>query len=181
MTQNTITKPNYEKTFLKILIAEVNWLLVYWNVSKRYNNKFIKLYGEDFFSKTKEILIVKNLNNNTEEIIEIKEPTNNYYIKFNYSDSIYQVKLKRIGKEDNKDYGYELKSNKIHSPNVKIRIKEYAPEKIKFKNIKTGEETSETQYYNSKVFSKEDIEKLYDNTMRPSWDAYKRENGYKEK
>ena len=181
MENNSIIKADYNETLLKILIAEVNWLLAYWNISKEYNDRFIDKYGEDFFEKTKEILKIKNLNNNTEEIIEIKEPTNNYYIKFNYSDSIYQVELLRVGKENNEDYGYRLVSNKIHSPNIKILTNDYSKEKIKFKNIKTGEEDSKTHFYSPNNFLKEDVEKLYENTMKPAWNSYKKENGYKEK
>ena len=134
MQECNIIKANYQETFIRVLIAEVNWLLSYWSISNEYNNKFIERYGEDFFEKTKEILKIKNLSNNTEEIIEIKEPTNNYYIKFNYSDSIYQVELIRIGKENDEDYGYKIESNKIHSPNIKIRINDYDKSKIKYKN-----------------------------------------------
>lgn len=181
MEQNAIIKANYKETFLQVIIAEVNWLLAYWNISPEYNNTFIKKYGSDFFERTKEILKIKNLSNNTEELIEIKEPTNNYYIKFNYSDSIYQVQLLRIGKEDHKDYGYILESNEIHSPNIKILLNEYSDENIKFKNIKTGKECKNTKFYNSTSFSKQDIENLYENTMKPAWNLYKQENGYKEK
>lgn len=181
MEENFIIKANYNETMLKIIIAEVNWLLAYWSISKEYNDKFTEKYGEDFFKKTKEILIVKNLSNNTEESIEIKEPTNNYYIKFNYSDSIYQVELLRVGKENNEDYGYKIESNKIHSPNIKILIDDYSKDKIKFKNVKKGEECKKTRFYNPDEFTKKDIERLYNDTMRPAWNAYKVENGYKEK
>lgn len=179
--EEKIKKSEYNETTIKIIIAEVNWLLVYWSISKEYNDFFLKKYGNDFFKKTKEVLKVKNLTNNTEEVIEIKEPTNNYYVKFNYSDSIYQVELLRIGKNDEVDYGYRLISNKVHSPNIKIRIDDYSEDKIKFRNIKTGEESSKSKFYKKGTFSKEDIAKLYDETMRPAWNAYKGENGYKEK
>lgn len=179
--QLKVIKANYNDTLLRILIVEVNWLLAYWNISEEYNDKFFKKYGMDFFKNTKEILKVKNLSNNTEEIIEVKNPTNNYYIMFNYSDSNYQVELLRVGREDERDYGYKLMSNTIHSPNIKIRIDDYAEEKIKFTNVKTGEELEETNFYKRDTFSKEDIAKLYDDTMRPAWNAYKKENGYKEK
>lgn len=125
MEESRIIKAEYNETMIKILIVEVNWILAYWNISEEYNNQFKKKYGKDFFDKTKEVLKIKNLSNNTEEIIEIKEPTNNYYAKFNYSDSVYQVELMRIGKENNEDYGYKLESNKVHSPNIKIRINDY--------------------------------------------------------
>ena len=176
-----ITKAYYNETILNILIVEVNWLLAYWNISEEYNSEFVKKYGKDFFQNTKEILKVHNLSNNTEEIIEVKNPTNNYYIKFNYSDSIYQVELLRVGKDDERDYGYRLVSNKIHSPNVKILIDDYAVKKTKFINIKTGEKSEGTKFYKSDTFSKENIAKLYDDTMKPAWNAYKKENGYKEK
>ena len=181
MKETNIIKANYNETILKILIAEVNWLLAYWSISKEYNDTFLEKYGEDFFERTKEILKVKNLSNGTEETIEIKEPTNNYYIKFNYSDSIYQVELLRVGKEDNRDYGYKLESNKIHSPNIKILVDDYSKEKIKFKNVKTGKEDLKAKFYDDNSFSKEDIEKIYNDTIKPSWNAYKKENGYKEK
>lgn len=182
MNENVeIKKTKYNETILNILIVEVNWLLAYWNISGEYNNDFSKKYGNDFFEKTKEILKVKNLSKNTEEVIEINEPTNNYYIKFNYSDSIYQVELLRVGKDDKKDYGYRLVSNKIHSPNIKVRIDDYDEDKMKFRNVKTGEEKDETKFYKKTKFSKDDIVKLYDETMRPAWNDYKKENGYKEK
>lgn len=176
-----IIKAQYNETFIKIIIAEVNWLLAYWSTSKEYNDFFIEKYGNDFLEKTKEVLRVKNLSNNTEEVIEVKEPTNNYYIKFNYSDSIYQVELLRVRKEDNKDYGYKIESNIIHSPNIKVLINDYSRESIKFKNLKTGEEMAKTEFYNFENFSKQDIEKLYEDTMKPAWNIYKKENGYKEK
>ena len=166
---------------MNILIVEVNWLLAYWGIAKEYNESFVDKYGGNFFEQTKEFLKVKNLTNNTEEIIEIKESTNNYYIKFNYSDSIYQVELLRLGKDDGKDYGYRLVSNEIHSPNIKVRIDDYFEDKIKFRNVKAGEEEEETKFYKKTKFSKDDIVKLYDETMRPAWNAYKKENGYKEK
>ena len=181
MEKNTIIKAEYNETMIRIIIAEVNWLLAYWTISKEYNDAFLEKYGQDFLQKTKEVLRVKNLSNNTEEVIEMKEPTNNYYIKFNYSDSIYQVELLRIGKEDNKDYGYKIESNKIHSPNIKILINENANQDIKFRNIKTGEEKDKTEFYDGEIFSKQEIEKLYEDTMKPAWNVYKKENGYKEK
>lgn len=179
--EEKVLKANYDETILNILIVEVNWLVAYWSISKEYNNKFIKEYGEKFFEETKEILKIHNLSNNTEEIVELKENTDNYYAKFNYSDSIYQVELLRVGKENNEQYGYRLVSNKIHSPNIKILIDNYSPEEIKFRNINTLKETNKTNFLKEKDFSKNNIIRLYEDTMKPSWNAYKKENGYKEK
>lgn len=178
MDDNKIRTEKYNETMLNILIVEVNWLIAYWSISEEYNNRFIEKYGENFFEQTKEILRIRNLSNNTEEVIELNEKTNNYYVKFNYSDSVYQAELLRVGKENNQEYGYKLVSNKIHSPNVKILIDEYTPQKVSFKSIKTLEETEISQ---KQDFSIDDVRNLYEDTMKPSWNEYKKENGYKEK
>lgn len=174
-------KANYNETILRILISGIDRIFAYWSISEEYNNKFIKKYGEDFFQKTKEILILKNLRNGKEESIELKEHTNNYYIKFGYANSIYQVELLRIGISNNEDYGYKIISNKVVTPNIKVLLSSYNDEKIKFKNIKNGSECLETEYYKKSENTKRKIEKLYDEQIMPAWNEYKRENGYREK
>lgn len=181
MKEKNVVKAEYDETMIGILITEVNWLFIYWTISDEHNNVFVKKYGKDFFEKTKEVLTIKNLKNGKEEKIVIEEPTNNYYAKFNYSNSVYQVELSRVGKEDDKDYGYRIISNEIQSPNIKILIDDYSQDKIRFRNIKTGEKMTETKYYKLKENSKEDVKRLYDDIIKPTWDSYKNENGYKEK
>ena len=176
-----LKKIDYRENMIKILISNIDRIFAYWNISEDYNNEFKKKYGEDFFEKTKEVLILRNLRNNKDVIIEIEQPTNNYYIKFDYANSIYQVILTRIGKEDNKDYGYKLISNKIQSPNIKILINSYSTEKVKFKNVKDMSDLLETKYYKIGENKKIDIDKLYNKHIIPSWDEYKKENGYREK
>lgn len=176
-----IKKANYNQTILKILIAGIDTIFAYWNISEEYNEKFKKKYGEDFFEKTKEILTLKNLRNGKEEKIEVNGITNNYYIRFKYSNSIYQVELSRIGINDNKDYGYKIISNQVVTPNVKILLDNYDDKNIKFKNIKNNGEYSETKYYKKDKDNKDKIEKLYSEQIIPAWNDYKKENGYREK
>lgn len=181
MEKIKVKRAYYDESIIRILISGIDTILAYWNISEEYNNKFIKKYGEDFFEKTKEILILKNLRNSKEEIIEIKEPTNNYYIKFGCSNSIYQVELLRIGIGDDKEYGYKIVSNQVVTPNIKVLLSNYNDEKIRFKNIKNGNECKETKYYQKSENNKEKVEKLYEEQIMPVWNDYKKENGYREK
>lgn len=176
-----VKKANYNQTILKILISGIDTIFAYWSISEEYNKKFIKQYGKDFFEKTEEILILKNIRNGKEKIIKIKEPTNNYYIKFDYSNSIYQVELLRIGISNQKDYGYKLVSNQVVTPNMKVLLNNYNNQKIKFKNIKNGNECMETKYYQKSESNKDKIDKLYTEQIMPTWTEYKKENGYREK
>lgn len=175
MEELKIKNYKYNENILKILISGIDRILAVWNISEEYNNIFKTKYGDDFLNKTKEILILKNLSNHTEKRIELTEYTNNYYIKYDYSNAIYQVELIRIGVDDEVDYGYKFISNKVKTPTIKIGIDKYKPENIIFKDIKNGD-----RYKESKPKSKESIEKFYNEKIMPTWNEYKKENGYRE-
>ena len=164
---------NYDKTFLKVIVSGVDKVLAYWNITSEFDNEFKKKYGKDFLDKTKTILVLKN-NSVVEDTIELKEYTNNYYIKYRYSNAIYTVELKKVGIDDDKDYGYKLISNKIQTPLIKVGLEKYNPQNVNFKNVKTGEKVETPQ------IDKEIIEELYSNKIMPSWEAYKKENSYRE-
>ena len=174
MEELKIENYNYDKTFLKVIVSGVDKVLAYWNITPEFDNEFKKLYGEDFLEKTKTILVLKNVYSGVEDTIELKDYTNNYYIKYKYSNAIYTVELQKVGIDDNKDYGYKLVSNTIQTPLIKVGLNKYNPEDINFKNIKTGEKIEAPE------IEKEIIEELYDNKIMPSWEAYKKENGYRE-
>ena len=164
---------NYDKTFLKVIVSGVDKVLAYWNITPEFDNEFKRKFGEDFLNKTKTILVLKNYSG-VEDTIELKEYTNNYYIKYKYSNAIYTVELQKIGIDDDKDYGYKLISNKVQTPLIKVGLEKYNPEDVNFKNIKTGEKVETPE------FDKEIIEELYNNKIMPSWEDYKKENGYRE-
>lgn len=164
---------NYDKTFLKVIVSGVDKILTYWNITPEFDNELKKKYGEDFLQKTKTILVLKNYSG-VEDTIELKEYTNNYYIKYKYSNAIYTVELQKVGIDDDKDYGYKLVSNTIQTPLIKVGLNKYKQEDIKFKNIKTGEKIEAPK------IDKTIIEELYNNKIMPSWEAYKKENSYRE-
>ena len=175
-----IIKPRYTKTFLKLLISEINIVKAYWNIAEEYNKKYIEKYGEDFLKETKPVLKLLNLRTGTIENVNLEDGKNSCYIKINYANSYYQAELIRVGIEDNKDYGYRIVSNKVRSPNIKVLINRYDLSKIKFRNLFNGIESVNTDFYNPDNYKKEDINLLYEELIKPSWNQYKLENGYKE-
>lgn len=165
---------NYDRTFLKVIVSGVDKVLAYWNVTPEFDNEFKKKYGEDFLKKTKTVLVLKNSNSIVENRIELTDFTNNYYIQYKYSNAVYTVELQKIGIEDDRDYGYKIVSNKVKTPGLKVGINNYKQEDIIFKNIKNNEKVQ------SPRLDKSIIKELYDNKIMPSWNMYKKENGYRE-
>ena len=165
---------NYDETFLKIIVSGVDKILAYWNVNSEFDEVFKEKYGEDFLEKTKTILVLKSVSKGIEDIIELKDYTNNYYIKNKYSNAIYTVELQKVGIDDNKDYGYKIVSNRIKTPCIKIGLNQYMQKNIIFKNIKTGNEIEIPK------IDKENVDNLYSREIIPSWNRYKKENGYRE-
>ena len=51
----------YNQTVVKILAQTPTTLFVYWDISDVDRINFIEKYGEDFFNKTKPILLIHNL------------------------------------------------------------------------------------------------------------------------
>ena len=173
MNDLKIENYNYDKTFLKVIVSGIDKVLAYWNITSEFDNEFKEKFGDDFLQKTKTILVLKN-NSVVEDIIELKEYTNNYYIKYKYSNAIYTVELKKVGIDDDKDYGYKIISNTIQTPLIKVGLEKYRPEDLKLKNIKTGAEIE------SSKIDKKIIEELYEKKIMPSWEEYKKENSYRE-
>lgn len=169
-----IGKYNYKENFLKIMISSVDRILAYWNITEEFDNIFKQKYGEDFLKKTKTMLILKNMSTGVEDRIELTTYTNNYYIKYKYSNAVYMVELVKLGIEDEKDYGYKLVSNKIISPRITVGFKQFNKNNIKFKNIK------DDTFVDINVLEKEKIENLYSTQIIPAWSEYKAENGYRE-
>lgn len=178
--EDSIITPKYTETFLKIIISEINIIKAYWNISEEYNKKFTERYGKDFSKKTKPIIKLKNLRTGTIEDIDVDDNKKSCSIKINYANSEYQAEMIRVGINDNKDYGYSIISNKIKSPNIKILINRYDSSEIKFRDLLNGNESVSTDFYNPNNYKKEDINLLYEELIKPSWNLYKLENGYKE-
>ena len=135
----------YNETIVKILYQTPNILFVYWDISDNDREKFIKQYGEHFFSNTKPILKIFNLTKNYNFEVEINDFANSWYINVNDADCEYKVELARktINYEENlnTDYIYVSSSNDIELPNDHILLDEL-PNKIKFRNVKTNNITT---------------------------------------
>ena len=132
----------YGNTVVKLLAQTPNTLFVYWEVSENDIDSFKKLYGNDFFSKTKPILIVHNLTLDKTYEVEINDFANCWYLNTEDSNCKFDIELGRKfydnSSEDNSDvdYLYIATSNNLQSPNDHIlfeKIKEF----VVFRNIST--------------------------------------------
>lgn len=135
----------YNQTIIKVLAQNPNTLFVYWDISDVDIENFEKQYGNDFFTKTKPVLVVHNLTDNYTFEIDINDFANNWYINVNDTKCKYLVELgRRPIKNDFIDtpinYLNIAFSNTIEIPNDHILFfKEN--DKIYFKNIKTNKIT----------------------------------------
>ena len=120
----------YGHTVVRLLAQTPKTLFVYWEVSDHDIKTFKELYGDNFFSKTKPILIVHNLTLNKTNIIEINDFANCWYLNTEDSDCKYDIELARKFIETtsnenddaniNNQYLYIAKSNNLQSPNNHI-------------------------------------------------------------
>lgn len=145
----------YDKTVVTVLSQTPTTLFVYWEMSDDIQNKFKKLYGDNFFEVTKPILIVYNDTLNYSFEIEINDFANSWYIHINDADCNYRIELGRKplpianqnfenNIEQNKEneylyipyYVYISSSNNMTTPNNKILFN--FDQNITFRNIKNG-------------------------------------------
>lgn len=156
----------YGNTVVRLLAQTPKTLFVYWEVSDNDIDNFKKLYGDDFFTKTKPILIVHNLTLNKITEIEINDFANCWYLNTEDSDCKYDIELARkfidnpsdqIDSDINEQYLHIATSNNLQSPNNHILF-EKIQEFVVFKNTKSDK----TIKKNIKSFKfLEDIYKFY--------------------
>lgn len=151
----------YNQTIVKILAQTPQMLFVYWDISNNDKKAFEEQYGNDFFSKTKPVLIVHNETLNYSFEIEINDFANSWYLHVNDANSKYVIELGRKPLSYNsnikEDYVFISSSNEIHSPNNHMLFEKFNPN-IAYKNTKTGnlsvKDFSNIQNYKN-------IEKIY--------------------
>lgn len=145
--KNTINEyydlPNkYNQTTVKILAQTPKTLFIYWEISDDDTAKYKKQYGENFFEKTKPVLIIHNNTLNYSFEVEINDYSNSWYLPVKDSKCNYNVELGRrpIEKNNkiNSDYLYISSSNKIESPNDHI-LYNTSQKMIYFRNIKSNQ------------------------------------------
>jgi len=131
----------YGNTVVRLLAQTPKTLFVYWEVSDSDIENFKKTYGDDFFNKTKPILIVHNLTLNKTTEIEINDFANCWYLNTDDTDCKFDIELARKFIEpvsntdvEASDYLYLAQSNDLQSPNNHILF-EKIQEFVVFRNV----------------------------------------------
>ena len=142
----------YNETVVKILAQTPKILFVYWDISDSDREKYKEKYGEYFFNDTYPVLIVHNKTLNYYQEIEINDFANSWYLSIPDSRSEYNVELGRRFKEyvrrnpdmphkEDIDSIIEISySNDLVMPNDHVLLDEI-PSKVKYRNVKTNEES----------------------------------------
>lgn len=133
----------YGETVVRLLAQTPKTLFVYWEVSEKDIENFKNIYGDDFFNKTKPILIVHNLTLDKTTEIEINDFANCWYVNTEDSDCKFDIELARkfvtsTSNSDNNSKNNETvsiaKSNELQSPNNHILF-EKIQEFVVFRNV----------------------------------------------
>ena len=130
----------YNETVVKILAQTPTTLFVYWDISDNDRNSYIQKYGDDFFNKTKPILIVRNKTMNYDFEVEINDFANNWYLHVNDANCDYSVELGRRPIEYNSNidnYIYVTTSNDMEVPNNHILFDKLG-KSVFFRNVKNS-------------------------------------------
>ena len=130
----------YNETVVKILAQTPTMLFIYWDISDSDRKLYIDKYGEDFFYKTKPVLLVTNKTMNYHFEVEINDFANSWYLHVNDADCDYSVELGRrpIEYSSNIDnYVYITTSNDMEMPNNHILFDKLG-RTVFFKNVKNN-------------------------------------------
>ena len=85
----------YNQTVVKLLYQTPTTLFIYWDISKEDSDKFKEIYGEDFFEKTRPVLIVHNETMGYSFEVEINDFANCWYLNIKDSKCNYRIELGR--------------------------------------------------------------------------------------
>lgn len=130
----------YNETVVKILAQTPTMLFIYWDISDSDRNSYIEKYGEDFFSKTKPVLLITNKTMNYHFEVEINDFANSWYLHVNDANCDYSVELGRRPVEYNSNidnYVYITTSNDMEMPNNHILFDKLG-KTVFFKNVKNN-------------------------------------------
>lgn len=146
----------YNETVVKILAQTPKRLFVYWDISDKDREKYVRTFGEDFFYKTYPVLLLYNEDRKYIKEIPINDFANSWYIDIQDPKNKYTIQLGRKFKgtpevinmaafEEEKiilrtDYLPFADSNKLEVPNDHVLL-ELLPRFITFRNVKTNQET----------------------------------------
>lgn len=130
----------YNETVVKILAQTPSMLFIYWDISDSDRKSYSEKYGEDFFYKTKPVLLVTNKTMNYKFEVEINDFANSWYLHVNDANCDYSVELGRRPIEYNSNidnYVYITTSNDMEMPNNRILFDKIG-KTVFFKNIKNN-------------------------------------------
>ncbi len=132
----------YNQTTVKVLAQTPEMLFVYWDISDEDRLVYTTKYGEDFFSKTRPVLLVHNTTMNYTFEIEINDFANSWYLHINDANCEYVIELGRrpnLYQDTVKDpYIYVASSNEMEAPNDHILFEHFQPH-VAYRNVKTGQ------------------------------------------
>ena len=103
----------YNQTVVKVLAQTPTTLFIYWDISDKDRENFIRQYGADFFNNTKPVLIIHNKTMNYSFEIEIDDFANSWYLHVNDSNCEYYVELGRRPKYNNSEISKGVNSFSI--------------------------------------------------------------------
>lgn len=144
----------YNETVVKILYQTPDTLFVYWDISDKDRENYVKEYGENFFNITRPVLIIHNDTMHYSFEIPINDFANSWYLHINDSKCDYRVELgrrpnyyneeatKEIQENIHTDYIYVSSSNEIESPNDRVLFNTNENNTIKFRNVKNNQEST---------------------------------------
>lgn len=151
----------YNQTIVKILAQTPSMLFVYWDISDSDRKNFEEHFGDDFFSKTRPVLVIHNETMNYSFEIEINDFANSWYLHVNDANCKYAVELGRrpyaYVPTISEDYIYVSSSNEIDSPNNHILFEKFNPS-VTYKNTQTGN-TAKKDF--SKLSNFKNMQKIY--------------------
>lgn len=134
----------YNQTTVKVLAQTPQMLFVYWDISDEDRLQLTQKFGNDFFSKTRPVLLVHNETMKYTFEVEINDFANSWYLHVNDANCKYIIEL---GRRPNlyqdtvkQDYIYVTSSNEMDAPNDHILFEKFNP-KVSYQNIKTGNVT----------------------------------------
>lgn len=148
----------YNETIVKILAQTPKRMFVYWDISDNDREKYIKTFGEDFFEKTYPVLLLYNEDKKYIREIPINDFANSWYIdipdpktkysiqlgrKFKTYNEVVKVNIQKVQENNiilHTDYLPFANSNVLEVPNDRVLL-DFLPKFIKFRNVKTNEET----------------------------------------
>jgi len=139
----------YNQTIVKILAQTPKKLFVYWDISDEDRNNLQKNFGENFFERTKPVLVVHNNTLDYSFEVDIDDFANSWYLPINDAKCEYTIELGRrpnpfyYNQTNNEateipQYIYISSSNNLEAPNNKVLFNPPVYKTVYFRNVKTN-------------------------------------------